>query len=230
MSEHQQHAHTAEHNAQAEAADVTRTIHVPKNVANVEHKEVSFFFKKDKELGTKRETVKLNIPVLTIDGLVDVLQTGDAKQIDLVLSAVNEIIIGQARSQVNDDENISQETLKVNELTWEWIANLPQAERRGGGIAKETWEEFVKDYATVMAATAGKTAEQLDKHSQILLKKFLPVKSNKQVLKAFQTFLAQYAAGASQDSLEAFADCLEFLNRKIETLLQADESALLEAL
>lgn len=134
----------------------------------------------------------------------------------------------QARVQVNDNEDITQDSLDHTKLTWEAIANLPQAERRGGGIAKETWEEFGKDYAAVMAEAAGKTAEQLEKHLNILLKKFAPIKSNKKVLAGFKDFLDTYVANTK--NLEEFQECVEFLQTKADNLIAADDSALLDNL
>lgn len=193
-----------------------------------EPREVSFFFKKNKELDIKRDTVKLKIPTLTVDGVVNIFSKGDPKELDLILEAINAKIVDQARVQVNENETIDQDTLDVSKLTWEAIANLPQAERRGGGIPKETWEEFGKDYTEVMAAATGKKPEVLERHVGILLKKFAGVKSQKNVIAAFQNFLATYAASTKE--LEQFQECVDFLQNKAETLLAADEEALLENL
>ncbi len=203
-------------------------LNVPEGMTNVIATEVSFFFRKDKETDTKRDTVKLALPFLTVDAIVEIFEKGDPKQINLVLDSCNQQIVAQARAMVNDKEDINQENLDLSKLSWEAIANLPQAERRGGGIAKEVWEDFFKDYASTMKETAGKDDEQLERHVAILSKKFGTVRSNKKVLAAFNTFLDQYAAGTKE--LETFSECVDFLKTKIDTFLKADDAALLENL
>lgn len=223
-----QNTQAAETNNQAGEAKTPILLNVPEGMTNVVATECNFFFRKDKETDTKRPTVTLALPFLTVDAIVDIFSQGDAKQINLVLDSCNQQIVAQARAMVNDKEDISQENLDLTKLSWEAIANLPQAERRGGGIAKEVWEDFFKDYAVTMKETAGKDDEQLERHVAILSKKFGTVRSNKKVLAAFNTFLDQYAAGTKE--LESFSECVDFLKTKIDTFLKADDAALLENL
>lgn len=200
-------------------------VQLPEGFKNYAMEEFSFHFKKDRETDTKRPTVKLTLPVLTVDGVVDILESGDVKQIALLLSAANDVIIAQARGQVNDKEDIAQDNFDFAKISWETIANLPPAERRGGGISKETWEEFGKDYAVVMAKHADKDEEQIAKHLSILLSKMQKAKTNKPVLKAFQGFLAMYTEHTSQ--LEDFQECVDFLQGKIDTFVNLSEEELL---
>lgn len=211
-----------------QAAPEQKKIELPAHLKNVEAFPVKFNFKKDKELGTKRPSVELTIPVPTIDGVVDILTRGVDKEVNLLMDAIRSVVIDQARQQVNDKEDISQETIDLDSLTWEAIANMPPAARRGGGIAKETWEEFGKDYATVMLAVTGKTAEQIGNAVKILIAKFQPVKTNKKVLAFFKEQIALYAANTP--NAEDFQECIEFLSNKVEELLKADEASLLNNL
>jgi hypothetical protein len=116
---------------------------------NYQAKEVDFHFKKDKELGIKRPSVKLQVPAATPNLAVAILEAG-GPQLDLLLEAMNDYLIGVARQQVNENSNITQETLDVSKISWEALANMPKAARRGGGISKETWDDFQKDYIECM--------------------------------------------------------------------------------
>lgn len=213
-------------NAAAETEQAQqRKIQLPEGFGSVSMEEVVFHFKKDKELGTKRDSVKLRLPFLTVDGVVEILESGDTKQVELLLNAANEEIVKQARQQVNDKEDISEDTVDYSALSWQAIANLPPAARRGGGISQETWAEFGKDYAMVMAEAGGRNEEQINKHLSILLSKMQKAKTNKPVLNAFKGFLALYVEHTNQ--LEEFQECVDFLNNKIETFLNLSEAELL---
>lgn len=193
----------------------------------VDTKNVKFHFKKD-QLGNKRDTVELDkLPVPSVEGIVEILQAG-GKQLELLLSAVAEVVIAQARSILNDNETMTAATFPLEQLSWEAIASMPEAEKRGRGIPKELWEQFANDYITVMPALTGKTAEQVGNAAKLFINKFQAVKTNKQVLGYLQEQLAIYISNSS--NAEEFADCVKFLNDKAETLLAADDSALLNNL
>ena len=214
--EHHHHGGHAATTAEAAPAAVARPLTIMT--------EVSYFFKKDK-LGVKRDTVKLNIPFVTIDGLVEALS--DEKQQAYLLSIINDSIYQAGKWQVGDENKPvnKQEELDLSKLTLEALANMPPSERRGGGIAKEVWEEFGKDYAAVMQPLTGKTTDQIDNAVALLLKKFQPVKSNKRVLAHLKSQLNMWFAATQ--AAEDFKECFEFLDAKAQTFLDADEAALL---
>ena len=176
----------------------------------------------------KRASLKLNLPIPTFDGLIEAL--GDERQLAYVMSLIEEDIINQARLQVGDETTPvdSQDKLDLSKLTLTFLANQPKAERRGGGIAKEVWEAFGKDYIETMPAVSGKTAEQVGNQAKILLAKFQPAKSQKQVLGYLREQLALWFK--STNNAEEFAECYEFLDAKADAFLKMDESALLASL
>jgi hypothetical protein len=98
---------------------------------------------------------------------------------------------------------------------------MPKAERRGGGIPKETWEDFSKDYITVMPGFTGKTVEQVTNASKILSGRFNAVKTNKPVIKLLKDQIGIYISQAP--NAEQFSDVLNFLVEKADTLLKAEE-------
>ena len=198
----------------------------------VDKVEVKFSFRKvvvkDEATGieteSKRPTVVLELPLLSVEGIVKVFEAG-GKQLDLLVEAVREVQISRARELVNEKEDITAENFPYAELSWETIANLPKAERRGGGIPKEVWEEFSKDYIAVMPSVTGKAVEQVANAAKILLNKFQLVKTNKAVLKLLKEQLAIYANNSPK--AEEFEACVSFLAEKADTFLALDDAALL---
>lgn len=194
----------------------------------VDVRDFKFHFKKVKDeatgLESKRPTVELSLPVPSVEGIVSILETG-GKGLELLLEAVTDVITNRARELVNDKEDISQDNFPMDDLAWEKIANLPKAERRGGGISKETWEDFAKDYIQVMPAVTGKTAEQVGNAAKILLNKFNAVKTNKPVLKLLKDQIGLYASNSP--NAETYTDCISFLVDKADALINMDEAALL---
>jgi hypothetical protein len=194
----------------------------------VDIKDYKFHFKtvKDKESGieTKRPTIELKLPVPSVEGIIAILEAG-GKQLELLQSAVESVIVGQARSILGDNENMTDKDFPLEQCLWEFIANMPEAEKRGRGIPKEVWEEFAADYIEVMPSVTGKSSEQVALAAKLFLNKFQQVKTNKPVISKLREQLAIYANNSKQ--AENFADCIKFLDDKANDLLQADETALL---
>lgn len=222
--------------AAADAAEAVRVAEMKKKIVAqfnnlVDVKDYKFHFKKIKDektgLESKRPTVELSLPVLSVEGVIDIIEHGveRPKELELLMEAVAEVIQDRARELVNSKEDISQENFPLESLSWAAIANLPRAERRGGGISKEVWEEFAKDYIEVMPAVTGKTAEQIGNASKILLNKFNQVKTNKPVLKLLKEQLGLYAQNSP--NAETYEEAIKFLVEKADTLLNMDEASLL---
>lgn len=197
--------------------------------------DAKFHFKKKVDettkLESKRPTIELKLPVPSVEGIVEILTAeGNEKGLALLREAVNNIILDRAREIINNDtsESITQENFPLNELSWEAIANQPAAERRGGGIAKETWEDFFKDYEEVMPAATGKPVANIQRATKVYATKFNMVKTDKKVLKLLQGQLALYLS--TTPNAEVFMECVTFLDKKAETLINAESSSLLDAL
>jgi hypothetical protein len=200
---------------------------------DVDVKEVVFHFKKSKDKDTgvefKRESLQLAIPYPSVNGIITILEEG-GKGLELLIDAVESVVTAQARDLINEDSKmeLNATNFPVDSLSWEFIANMPKAQRRGGGIPKETWEEFAADYLEVMPTATGKTVEQVTNMAKILLNKLSQVKTNEPVLQMVQQQLAVYAENSP--NLEDYKDCVEFLSNKAETFLNADPADMLAAL
>ena len=208
---------------------MTDTTNVQANFDNtVDKVAVKFNFRRVKDeatgLESKRPSVEIELPLLSVEGIVAAFQAG-GKQLDLIVEAVRDVQIARARELINEKEDINADNFPYAELLWETIANLPKAERRGGGIPKETWEEFAKDYIAVMPSATGKSLDQITNASKILLNKFQAVKTNKPVLKLLKDQIGIYAN--TSPNAEQYSDCISFLVEKADTFLNLDEAALL---
>jgi len=190
------------------------------------NKEFAFHFRKD-ELGNKRPSIQLELPVPTKYGIIEIIKAG-GKQLDLLLEVTAGVIYAQQRSIISDDVEFTADKFDPSKVTWDFIANIPRSERTGSGIAKETWEAFAKDYSTVVISHAGKTADQAANAAKILVGKFQQVKTNKPVITKLLDNINVWFANTP--NAEDFADVYAFLVNKAETLLKADDNALLENL
>jgi hypothetical protein len=211
------------------SAEDSATLHssIKANFNNaVDVKDVKFNFKKD-DLGNKRPSVTIPLAVPSVEGIIAILETG-GKGLELLLEAVQTVIYDQARSIVNDKEDITATDFPYEQLGWDFIANMPKAERRGGGIPKEVWEAFSVDYIAVMPSATGKSVEAVTNGARILVQKFSAYKTNKPVLELFKGYLALYAN--TSPNAETYQDCLEFLNEKVTKLLTMDDADLLKNL
>lgn len=227
---------TAEQKAeQAAAAEAARTELHGKIKANfnnlVDVSETNFHFRKVTDeatkIATKRPTVTVPVPAPSVEGIVAILETG-GKGLDLLLEAVRDVIIEQAREFINGDEKLTADNFPYDKLSWEYIANLPKAARRGSGISKDTWDEFSEDYVSVMPAITGKTKESVELAAKVFTSKFQNAKTNKPVLKLLQDQLGIYANATTRG--EEMAPVIEWLSNKLDTLIKTDETSLLAAL
>lgn len=193
----------------------------------LDYKQVKFGFREvaDKETGvkTKRSAVELNnIPVPSVEGIVAILETG-GKALELLLEAVNDVVIQRARDVINDSESITSENFDYSTLDWNAIANLEKEDRRSG-IAKETWEDFAADYVSVMPAISNTSKEQSINAAKIFVGKFNAIKSKKDIIEKLKLRLAMYAEHSPKSA--DFAECVDFLFKRADKLIAAKEESL----
>ena len=196
--------------------------------SSVVTKPVQFNFKKSVDKDTKIETIRnavqLAMPYPSIEGIVAILEAG-GKQLELLQEAIEKVINDAARELLYEDVTLSAATFPVDKVSWDAISKQPKAQRRGGGIAKETWEGFAQDYIDVMPAVTGKTIEQIANAAKILMGKLAQVKTNEPVLQLLVNQLAIYAENSP--NIGEFQECIEFLLNKAETFLNVSDEELL---
>lgn len=196
--------------------------------SSVVTKPISFNFKKSKDKVTGIETIRnsvlLGIPYPSMEGIVAILEKG-GKGLELLVEAIEGVVNAAARELLYEDLTLNAATFPVDKISWEAIANQPKAQRRGGGIPKETWEAFAQDYCEVMPQVTGKTIEQVANAAKILLSKLTQVRTNEPVLQLLVEQLAVYAENSP--NVEEYQDCVAFLLNKADTFLNVSEEELL---
>jgi len=219
-------AELAAFNAEMSAALKAAMEH-PSPIAGTVLQPIKFTFKKD-DLGVKRPTVELALPVPTADTVTSML--ADEKQRNYLLSVLADQVYLQARQQVGNESSPvnKQDQLDLTKLTMEYIASIPPSERRGGGISKETWADFFKDYIEVMPSVTGKNKEQVENAGKLFVARLQPVKTQKKILTFLQSQLALWFTNTQ--AADDFAEVYEFLTGKIEDFLKRDEAELLQNL
>jgi len=190
----------------------------------VDAQDFKFRFKKDK-LGNQRAAVELKAFVPSVEGIISILEKG-GKGLELLQDAVYDVIKGAIGADVSDNETFNQDFYNLNaaKYTWEAIANQPKEDRRSSAISTEQWEAFAADYINTMPGVTGKSLDAVTMATTVYVKKFLQVKTNKDVLKLLKTQLGLYMEHSK--NAEAFSDILELLLKKADTYLNADAPTL----
>ena len=195
-------------------------------------KPMKFYFRTKEvinELGektkVKRPTVELVVPVVTLDGLIKLLNEGDATKIAGLLSVLENVIYTEAKAQVDDDEAITQEKLDVSKLTLDYILSLPPTQRSITAPSEEQWKLFEADYPAVMAAVqTDKTAQQIALARDIFLKKLNPAKEKLDLIKVLKGYLSLWFTNSSNQ--EDLAIVFEYLNNRADNMLVAPPKVL----
>lgn len=198
--------------------------------------EYKFSFKKkvkNEETGEeeKRPALTLVVPVPTFDGVVKALEEDSAtegrKVTNFLLDLIEEAIKDRVREQLTGEKPVmAQDQLNLSELTLTYIANLPKAERTGGGISKDTWSEWEADYIAVMSPIRGE--EKATKAAKLFTARLSPVKSDKKVLEFLRGQLNMWASKSENN--EEYLEVYTYLDGKCSELMNRDSEALLSAL
>ena len=205
----------------AEAAVITAN-HDPK----IDVKETTFNFRKSKDpetgVETKRESVVGRILVPSVEGVIAILQEG-GKGLELLMQSVESTLVEYAKQVISDDTSITSDNFPTDKITWDVLANLPDTDRRGRGIPKEVWEDFVASYIEHMPAIIGKPVEVVKKQASILAQKFQPLRTHEKkndLLPKFIEMLSLYANNVSD--AEQFSAPIEFLVKKADQYMNQE--------
>lgn len=226
-------AGTAAGDAPAQEPSAALNLPNPDKFHAIQDMKFGFRTIKDDKTGTetKRPTVEVKLPVLNFDGIVAILQAAGTeegkKSYDLLQAAIQDTYASAIKDFLADNPNVTSENFPYEQFSWEAIANQPESERKGRGIAKEIWEDFIKSYIAIMPGLTGKPVANIEKQAAILAQKLNPLKNHEdkeKILPNFKQALTVYLNGAGQDA-ETFASCVEFLSEKIDKILTADKNA-----
>lgn len=177
---------------------------------------------------TKRESIKLNIPVPSNEAIIALIEAGTAENateaaknnLQLVHDALFAVVFDVAQSIAKENTSLTSANFPFEELAWEKIANAPEAERKSRGISKEEWADFAEDYLSSMPAITGSDEERVKRAVATFLLKFAPVKSDKKSITVLRDRLVVYAEQAPNAG--NYLKVIEFLLKKADALLEAE--------
>jgi hypothetical protein len=188
----------------------------------------SFRFRKDKETGTQRPSIKVDLAVPNVDGLISIItegvdeETGKfSRELELLFEAMSDTIRYAATDLINSDENITSTNVPVDKVTWKAIAYQDRADRRSVSIPEELWKAFVEDYVTIMPSLTNKTKEQVGNAAAVFVKKLSLIKTNKPLLSQLKDQFTIYVSATKNG--EQFSEIIELLDRKFKTYMEADD-------
>lgn len=194
----------------------------------VDFKVQAVHFKTDKELGFKRPSFEVSMPVPSVEGFIAILENG-GKGLELLQEAAESLVYSQLRSQINDllekGGDIDETSIDISKLTWDYIATLSKEDKRAAQISKETWDDFSKDYIEVVVRITGKDLEKVALAAKNFTTKLAKVRGKKTVLKFLSGQLDIWFSNTARG--EDFAEVYSLLDKKVKEFMQEDEDSLL---
>lgn len=177
---------------------------------------------------TKRESIKLHIPVPAWEDLVAMIEAGLAEgasevaknNLQLITDSLFNTVYDVATSLAKENTSLTSANFPFEELDWEKIANAPEAERKSRGISKEEWADFAEDYLSSMPAITNKDEERVKRAVAMFINKFGPIKSDKKSVAVLRDQLVVYAEQAPNAS--NYFKVVEFLVKKADALIEAE--------
>lgn len=232
MSENQEAQVQATENQAAEAAPETvggRKIVAKQGLQTVVENLFKFRKVTDKEtkVETQRESILLHIPVLSVEGIIDILENGDTrpKEFELLVSSLADVVINSVKDALAEDSTLTAENFPLAKYTFAEIANAPESERASRGLDKELVAAFLVDYIEVMPAALGKDVKVVEKQAAIIQQRFNPIRNHAQkdqIISGFQKSLDLYAVSTKE--LETFAPVVESLQKRLKALSEQEVS------
>lgn len=188
--------------------------------------------------GKKHPSVTLALPVPSVLRLQELLAepTKFAKEVELLLSTVQDQIYRVARGQINDwrennkDGTVTAASLNFDKLDWTAIANMPKGERASTVPADEDIKAFLAHYLLVMPEALQKPKKNIENHIACFDTGFKKQRSQKDILEAFVTFLSTYIAVAGEEAVQEHQEVIEYFTGRLEKLLKTEEKITMDSL
>lgn len=177
---------------------------------------------------TKRESIKLAVPVPSTEQILQIIEAGTAEgasevavnNLKLIQDALFSVVYEVAVELAKENTSLTSANFPFEELEWEKIANAPEAERKSRGISKEEWADFAEDYISSMPTITGKEEDRVRRAIAVLILKFAPIKSDKKSIAVLRDQLTVYAEQAPNAA--NYFKVIEFLMKKADALIEAE--------
>lgn len=193
-----------------------------------------------KEIGDskKHPSVGIYLPVPKVSRLQEFLADPAkyAKEVDLLLGAVSNIVFQVARDQINEfreanpDGTVTPATVDYNKLDFTAIANMPKSERGSYVPAEEDVKAFLASYLEVMPAATNKAADKIQKHVDIIATGFKKQRAQKDMLEFFRDMFAVYIGAVNESTVEDHFDVIEYYQNRLERMLKVEEKVTMDDL
>jgi hypothetical protein len=188
--------------------------------------------------GKKHPSVSLDLPVPSLTAILGWISAPEqhAKELELLVSTLQDQVYRVARGQINDYREankgaaVTAASLAFDKLSWTAIANMPKNERASTVPAEEEIKAFLAHYGQVMPDALGKTTKQIAAHVAIMGEGFKKQRSQKDMLELFVQFLTTYTAVAGEEALEEHGEVVEYLTGRLEKLLKTEEKITMDDL
>lgn len=155
----------------------------------------------------KIPSVDLTLPACTLNDVVDLAQTGSDAVKRLLLDAINSVFVDQAKAQleayigeldaITEATRVGPEQLNFEQLTLDYIANIPPSKRGAAAIADEEWDGLWQDFTAIMPEITGRP-EDVIKKRVAALQKPNPYKAKPDVLDILIQSLQIYMANSAK--------------------------------
>ena len=221
--------------AQQEEQTVINAAYMNKHNAQAGHVWIDYtqFFRKTVKDGQEIPAkAPISIPVIvpTAETIAAYLADPTSKVAQLVTSAVEDAVIAQVKdvmkSMLDEDKMIDTDTFPYAEILIEHIAALPPKERARSAIPDEAWTAFGESYTSYMVSVKGLEVSRVKTAVELLVKRCVKIKHNKQMLGKIKVYLADWftnASGAKEDT--TMQAIYSTLSDKIEEFLAIDDAA-----
>jgi len=204
--------------------------------------EVKYFFKTEKlrdesgaEVGEGRKhpDVIATLPAPSEDEVAKIITGADSPAKQLVMDAINAIIFGAGRSQINEwreknpEGTFTPNDFDLSKLTLEAISLLPKKTRGGYAPTEEDLTGFCADYKEVMQHAVGVELAKIGTHVKHLRTGLAKLRTEKKILEMMRTYLDNWAAHT--ENMDEHQQVFEWLSERIAKWLKVEEKDLTEA-
>lgn len=178
----------------------------------------------------KHPTAEMYLPIPKTSRLIEFLSdpTKYAKEVDLIRTAVEDVIYTVARSQVNDfrekDLNalVHNGILNYDDLDWTKIANTPKSERGAYAPSEEELKTFYESYMEVMPTAAQKPEANIKNHILLFQGGFKKQRAQKEVLELMKGMLDTYLNNAGEAAVEDNFQVVDYFITKLSRWMAAE--------
>lgn len=196
-------------------------------VALTQDAEVKFNFRENKETKTKRDSVELKVPEITVAAIAEYLGSEDAKVVSLITETLQGTLNSYIRSFVDNDVTFDQakldEMFAAGKVGLEAIANLPRSERNT--LTNTDLEEFGKVYFKLSQSLLGKSEAQATAAVVVINSRIKKIAGNQPALTKVKGDFEAFLAAAEDSVIEENSRALTYLLAKLDEYLAEDITA-----